>query len=683
MAFKNLEERFTAKMEELYNYASTRDKGSRGDRGAQPFLEFKPNDPDRRETANDTRSIPFGSVKRDAERLGKYLISPPGLLFLGKQQLLQTGNAFTETRILNPLFVIGNVQPFKRISRVLASPRDYEVRNPLDLPRSPASDSVIGAAGRLQKSTAKAAIASATGKSGNTGLLSLLTSNRLISSFAGVFSVATGGSMGVNERPELDIDGEYYSVLLWKGFIKEQGGISQLRKAQANFRSGNFVAAVNNIRKGIGNLLKGNVTNDISVNGPPNGRNDTANDAVMAGRRYFIVDDVDADRYLKGPLPSRKAYALEGEKLSLPDGYTGSGLPDFASFAQRTTQKNQQVRIRATTTQKQTKSGLSGFLSGLKEGLLKGFTQGVSQGFTAKAGTIKAFTQQQNRQPPLNTQTVEDDVMLFPELSLKARYNEDRMQELRDALQTQKDASFAYWETKGKSKTGYIQGTITPGTDIDVDVRANTKFTVPGATGYLKDKMNLQDIFDEPQTALKTSSTTKDAIRNSIGQDLIDVMFFDFVNKKTIPFRAYISNISEAVTPEISDTRYIGRIERNVVYVGVSREVSFQLMIHAMSEAELESVWSKVNYLTGLCYPSTYASGFMVPPFIKLTVGNLYQDQPGYIKSLSHQIDDNTSWEITPGYQLPHGLTMNISYAIIEKRQMQTGSEFYPFGSIN
>ena len=154
-------------------------------------------------------------------------------------------------------------------------------------------------------------------------------------------------------------------------------------------------------------------------------------------------------------------------------------------------------------------------------------------------------------------------------------------------------------------------------------------------------------------------------------------MFFDYVNSKVIPFRAFITNIAENVNPIYTDTRYIGRVDRNVVYTGVLRKVSFTLKVFAFSGGEMDRIWTKINYLTGLCFPAMYDSfGFAVPPLVKLTIGDVYRDQPGYIESITHQIEDGTSWELQNGHQAPQGVTMQINFSIMEKTQLNAANIF-------
>lgn len=70
---------------------------------------------------NDTRAVPVVSTLRDTKRVSKFLTSPEGLLFLGKQTLLQTGNTFAETRVYNPASPLLNTVPFLHTRRHISS----------------------------------------------------------------------------------------------------------------------------------------------------------------------------------------------------------------------------------------------------------------------------------------------------------------------------------------------------------------------------------------------------------------------------------------------------------------------------------------------------------------------------------------------------------------------------------
>jgi hypothetical protein len=65
------------------------------------------------------RSLPIIAALDDAKRLAKFQVSGKGLLFLAQQALLQTGNTFASTRVINPLFAVGNSVPFLHLNRSL------------------------------------------------------------------------------------------------------------------------------------------------------------------------------------------------------------------------------------------------------------------------------------------------------------------------------------------------------------------------------------------------------------------------------------------------------------------------------------------------------------------------------------------------------------------------------------
>src|SRR5690606_19606575 len=88
-----------------------------------------------------------------------------------------------------------------------------------------------------------------------------------------------------------------------------------------------------------------------------------------------------------------------------------------------------------------------------------------------------------------------------------------------------------------------------------------------------------------------------------------------------------------------------------------------------------------LNYLTGLCFPAGYSNGFMIPPFVKITIGDLYVNQPGFFRSINHTVENDTPWDIEEPYQAPHGIVTSIAFSIIEKHQMQTDNRsYYHFG---
>lgn len=96
-------------------------------------VEIKPDTAaSRSRIKDDSRLLPVVSVQRDTSRISKFLKSNDGVLFIGKQLLLQTGNTFAETRLYNPLEALINVVPAplgRHFPRHLGKPNP-EIKNP-------------------------------------------------------------------------------------------------------------------------------------------------------------------------------------------------------------------------------------------------------------------------------------------------------------------------------------------------------------------------------------------------------------------------------------------------------------------------------------------------------------------------------------------------------------------------
>ena len=156
------------------------------------------------------------------------------------------------------------------------------------------------------------------------------------------------------------------------------------------------------------------------------------------------------------------------------------------------------------------------------------------------------------------------------------------------------------------------------------------------------------------------------------------------VNKKYIIFRAFLSGISETLSPEWSSERYIGRPDSVHVYQGVERSMSFEFMIVPNSKQELPILWEKLNYLVGLTYPTWKSIGTtgkrMEAPFIQLTMGDLYNSVPGYLSSLSITVDDQSPLELDNGFQLPHALNVSCEFTHIGQHALASQGTHFDFG---
>ena len=68
-----------------------------------------------------------------------------------------------------------------------------------------------------------------------------------------------------------------------------------------------------------------------------------------------------------------------------------------------------------------------------------------------------------------------------------------------------------------------------------------------------------------------------------------------------------------------------------------------------MNAYELVNNWTKLGFLTSLCYPLAYQGGDLgsvSAPFIFFTLGDMYKNRFSYIDSLQYTIPDNSNWQM-------------------------------------
>lgn len=203
-------------------------------------------------------------------------------------------------------------------------------------------------------------------------------------------------------------------------------------------------------------------------------------------------------------------------------------------------------------------------------------------------------------------------------------------------------------------------------------IAESKKSTTPGVKiSYIKDPANAKQSVAEFSTAVLQPYQ---AINNSFDDPI--TVSFAMASKAHVKFRAFIKDLTQNITPQYKDYQYIGRVDKFITYTGVQRDIQFKLGVIAFSKDELDIVWRRINYLTGLVYPSGFYQGIFQPNIVRLTIGNVYRDQPGYITSLETNFNDITeTWDIDS--QVPIAATMNIRYTIIEKASRIADSPFY------
>ena len=163
--------------------------------------------------------------------------------------------------------------------------------------------------------------------------------------------------------------------------------------------------------------------------------------------------------------------------------------------------------------------------------------------------------------------------------------------------------------------------------------------------------------------------------------------FKDLRDNKYVVFRAYLTSITEDLSPSWETTNYIGRSEPVYNYSSTDRTLNFTFKTAAHSQNELQMLYEKINMLTSMVYPEyqkdTLIGGKrrMKPPLTKLRYGELFgkenKELMGYIKSLSYSVDQSATYETQPGKRVPRHVLATIGYQVIHDKTPRLGTKFY------
>ncbi len=171
-------------------------------------------------------------------------------------------------------------------------------------------------------------------------------------------------------------------------------------------------------------------------------------------------------------------------------------------------------------------------------------------------------------------------------------------------------------------------------------------------------------------------------------KDFVKFRIRDAVNGKWIIFPAHLGTVTDTVSPEWSTEKYIGRPDSVHIYTGANRNVSFNFKVAAFTKQELPIIQEKMNALVGLGYP-TFKKNFSqddevrpVAPYIYLTIGDLYNNTPGYFSNISLTFEENSTWEIDEGLQIPHYFDVSVDFIHIGKFVPTTISKHFDFPNL-
>jgi hypothetical protein len=680
----------------IYNKFSPYDQAG-GDIGPnQPYIYTKLTDSNFQKslTRYDTPAFPVGSTVRDVIRMTKFSVSGTGLLYAGKQLLLQQQNAFNETRVYNPLSLLKATARPGSLGLIDYPQRHLETSGGLlnffkdalystlgiqskDTTNAPIEGTATGAQGGL-------AYSQYAGKHGGAraGLLRYKTATSAMATFDTfwVSSNTSGGSSGG------------FLENLAKGFLNKLKSLIPSTNPMGAF--GGNTGTKWEFRPEYGTNLKGiyykflaDGNKNLSVNiwPAPEFRNGKVYDAQITRKNVTAFHKYSPEESTKispaNPLVIDNGYASNRDIAQNRVGELGNNILDKYKKMMDVVEKfdiNNPIQLRVSTERYWNETQDS-------NGVLYSSYQSIpNQGDVNNTFSGKM----------VDTTSIEKR-----KFAVASKYSDIK---------------------SGKTST-----------NSGDTYNASNVISIKGSSNSSKKGQDIDPI-------------------KGIGNDSTDIIFFyfyDLINEVFIPFRATLGSITDQNSPEWEDVKYMGRADRLFIYRGFSRDVSFNFKVYANSIKELIPMWERVNYLVGLTRPSKYTdravvtdketinrresiqqnlelaqltgdqgnidnlstdlstlnttgreSGFIYPPMIEFRIGDLYVDQPAVLSSVSVTIPDDAQWEMlradeyqynfggpdkiiktaAMSRQLPNIIDVSVQLRMLEKSRSLTSN--YHFG---
>lgn len=162
--------------------------------------------------------------------------------------------------------------------------------------------------------------------------------------------------------------------------------------------------------------------------------------------------------------------------------------------------------------------------------------------------------------------------------------------------------------------------------------------------------------FIQTTTGFESLEDYNTKMKPYVNANQVVVLFKKYGNKTIVPFVGAVTGISEDISPEWSNFKYVGSPFKVYRYGGVERSLKFNLKLYYFTDDEKSAMIRKINYLKSLTFPyesiseitygksSETAQYAFSPNLFEVSVGDMYKNLFGYMESLSFNVEDTTTW---------------------------------------
>ena len=177
---------------------------------------------------------------------------------------------------------------------------------------------------------------------------------------------------------------------------------------------------------------------------------------------------------------------------------------------------------------------------------------------------------------------------------------------------------------------------------------------------------------------------------DSITQDFIKFFFTGPKLQNGLPdatddimvFRAVITSLGDSFNANWNGVTMIGRADPNYHYTGYSRDLSLNFDVYATTRDELKPIYRKLNALAGYTAPEYNSEDIALrAPWMRITIGDLFHQQPVVLNSLNFDYSTDASWEINieddqTNMQVPFKISVTCQMNVIMDYLPQKGGRF-------
>jgi hypothetical protein len=163
-------------------------------------------------------------------------------------------------------------------------------------------------------------------------------------------------------------------------------------------------------------------------------------------------------------------------------------------------------------------------------------------------------------------------------------------------------------------------------------------------------------------------------------------------------FPAAIGDITEDITSDISDFKYVGSPFKSYRYLGVERTLKFDFQVYWLDNGQQQIMEFKLNALRKLIFPNENLITIDIgkktdnplvfsPNLIQLSIGDLYQNVMGMVSNLSIGVAQTTTWatsspdfnQTQESFVYPNVVDVSFQMRIIESPDINNNTLTYRF----